>query len=101
MKEVAKFKEIVNSHELVLIDFFAEWCGPCKGMVPVLQDLKEDLDETIRIVKVDTDKHQQVSAQYQIRSIPTLILFKNGKQVWKQAGALSLPQLKQVIKQYQ
>ena len=99
--EIAAFNEMINSNPLILVDFYATWCGPCKAMTPILQNLKEEIGDDLLIVKIDTDKYQQLSAQYQIRSVPTLMLYKNGKQVWKQAGGMQLAELKRLIASHQ
>ncbi|HRH12008.1 MAG TPA: thioredoxin [Bacteroidia bacterium] len=92
------FDEIINSGKPVLVDFFAEWCGPCKTMAPILKEVKSRLGEEANIIKVDVDKNQDASIKYGIRSVPTLILFKNGKEVWKQSGVVPAESLIQVIR---
>ena len=92
------FDEIINSGKPVLVDFFAEWCGPCKTMAPILNEVKSRLGEEANIIKVDVDKNQDASIKYGIRSVPTLILFKNGKEVWKQSGVVPTESLIQVIR---
>lgn len=94
-----KFKEIIDREQLTLVDFFATWCGPCKQMHPVLEQLKLELGDTIRIVKIDVDKNEQLSNVYHIQSVPTFMLFKNGQVVWRQSGAIRLYDLKAIINQ--
>lgn len=94
-----KFKDIIDREQLTLVDFFATWCGPCKQMHPVLEQLKLELGDTIRIVKIDVDKNEQLSNVYHIQSVPTFMLFKNGQVIWRQSGALRLNDLKSVINQ--
>ena len=93
------FNEIIASEQLTLVDFFATWCGPCKMMHPILDQLKEELGESIRIIKIDVDKNDTLCANYDIRSVPTLMLFRKGETVWRQSGAMSLNDLKAVIAQ--
>ena len=85
---------------LVLVDFFATWCGPCKAMHPVLEQLKAQLGDRLRIIKVDVDKHQQTAAQYNVQAVPTLALFRSGQLLWRQSGALPLNQLQAVVESY-
>ncbi len=91
------FSELINSEKPVLVDFFYKWCGPCKTMAPILKDVKSKLGENVTIIKVDIDKNQEASQKYNIRSVPTLILFKNGKEIWKQSGVVPAEALIQVI----
>ena len=93
-----KFWDYINGEQPVLIDFFATWCGPCKAMNPVLKDLAKDLGEAVKILKVDVDKNQAVASRFKVRGVPTLILFKEGKILWQQSGAMSKHQLEEVIK---
>ena len=94
------FEEIINNNKPVLVDFFAEWCGPCKMMPPILRELKGKIGDEAIIVKVDVDINQSVAAEYQIRSVPTLMLFKAGKPLWRKSGVLSAGELEKVIRQY-
>lgn len=94
-----KFKDIIDGEQLTLVDFFATWCGPCKQMHPVLEQLKLELGDSIRIVKIDVDKNEQLSNVYHIQSVPTFLLFKNGQVVWRQSGAIRLNDLKAIINQ--
>ena len=83
-----RFEDLITSNIPVLVDFFAEWCGPCKAMKPILEELKGIKGEKVRIVKVDVDKHKEIAAYYQIQSVPTLMIFKDGKQLWRQSGVM-------------
>lgn len=96
----SNFNAIINSETPVLIDFFADWCGPCKMLAPILKQVKDDLGEDIKIIKIDVDENQMLAAKYQVRGVPTMLLFKRGKQVWRQSGVLQKDQIISVVKQY-
>jgi thioredoxin 1 len=94
------FSEVVKSEPLVLVDFFTEWCGPCKMMKPILEELKSKIGTKAKILKVDVDKNPLVADIYHIRGVPTLAIFKNGQIVWRQAGVVSAGQLEKFINQH-
>ncbi|SEK92753.1 thioredoxin [Maribacter orientalis] len=94
----SSFSEIIKGETPVLVDFFADWCGPCKSLAPILKDVKSDLGDSIKVIKIDVDKNQALATQYQVRGVPTMILFKNGKQVWRQSGVVPKHDLLQIIK---
>lgn len=96
----SNFNEIINSEKPVLVDFFADWCGPCKTLAPILKDAKQELGEDVKIVKIDVDKNQPLAEKYQVRGVPTLILFKQGQQVWRQSGVLQKSDLVQIVRSH-
>lgn len=94
---MGKFSEIIKGKKPVLIDFFAEWCGPCKMMAPILKEVKKDLGENVIILKIDVDKNQQIANTYQIKGVPTFMLFKERKLLWRRSGTLHKDDLIQII----
>ena len=94
---MSNLSELINSKKPLLIDFFAEWCGPCKMMTPILQELKRDLGENATIIKVDVDKNQALARKYNVMGVPTLILFKEGQIKWRQSGVVDARNLSRII----
>lgn len=94
---MSNFTDIINSPKPVLVDFFATWCGPCKMLAPILKEVKDELGENISIIKIDVDKNQPLAAQYQVRGVPTMMLFQNGNQLWRQSGVISKQEIVKII----
>lgn len=95
-----KFDDLLQSPVPVLVDFFAEWCGPCKAMKPILEEVKAKIGDKARIVKIDVDQHEQLAARFRIQAVPTFILFNNGEAVWRHSGMIHANELTGVIEQY-
>ena len=95
----ANFETIINDTKPVIVDFHALWCGPCKVQSPILKELATELGDRIRVIKIDVDQNKELADRYQIRSVPTLIVFKNGKLVWRQSGVVSKNQLLSILNQ--
>lgn len=93
------FSEIIKGDTPVLVDFYADWCAPCKMMPPILKELKQKMGDAIHILKIDTERNPDVAIKYNVRGIPNLVLFKKGKVLWQQAGVIQAPQLHQIITQ--
>jgi thioredoxin 1 len=96
----SNFSEIIKDETLTLVDFHADWCGPCKTLAPILKEAKSSLGEKVKIIKIDVDKNQELSSKYQVRGVPTLILFKDGKQLWRQSGVPSKDELVRIIESH-
>jgi len=94
---MGNFQDIVRSETPTLVDFFATWCGPCKAMQPTLDQLKTDMNEKVRILKIDVDKNQAVAEKFKVKGVPTFVLFKNGEIIWRQSGGMTLQTLKDKI----
>ena len=96
-----KFNELIQSTKPVLVDFYAEWCGPCKIMKPRILDVAERIGDNAKVIQIDIDKEKELATRFRIQSVPTLIIFKNGKQQWRQSGVISAHALMQLLKEYQ
>ena len=96
-----KFNELIQSTKPVLVDFYAEWCGPCQIMKPRILDVAERIGDDAKVIQIDIDKEKEFATRFRIQSVPTLIIFKNGKQQWRQSGVISAHALMQLLKEYQ
>jgi len=94
------FEKLTAGNIPVLVDFYADWCGPCKTLAPILKQVKEELGDTIKIIKIDVDKNQSIASKYQVRGVPTMLLFKENKQLWRQSGVLPKDELINIIESY-
>jgi len=95
----ANFDSIISDHRPVIVDFHALWCSPCKMQSPILKEVAAELGDSVRVIKIDVDANNQIASRYAVQSVPTIIVFKNGKQVWRQSGVVTKSQLKSVIMQ--
>lgn len=93
----SSFQKIIDSEVPVLIDFYADWCGPCKMLAPILKEVKQELGDRIKVVKIDVDKNQTLASRYQVRGVPTMMLFQNKEQLWRQSGVLQKQEIIQII----
>ncbi len=98
---MSTFSDLINTGKPVLVDFFATWCGPCKMLAPVLSEVKSEMGDDISIIKIDVDKNQPLATQYNVRGVPTMILFKDGKQLWRQSGVLQKNEIVTILRQHQ
>ena len=96
-----KFNELIQSTKPVLVDFYATWCGPCQIMKPRILDVAERIGDDAKVIQIDIDKEKELATRFRIQSVPTLIIFKNGKQQWRQSGVISAHALMQLLKEYQ
>ena len=96
----SSFNTIIDSDTPVSVDFFADWCGPCKTLTPILKKVKEELGDAVKVVKIDVDKNKLLAAKYQVRGVPTMLLFKEGKQVWRQSGVLQKSDIISIIESH-
>lgn len=97
---MSNFQDVINSDQPVLVDFFAEWCGPCKMMAPILKQVKAEMADNVRIIKVDIDKNPEAASAYQIQGVPTLIIFQKGAVKWRQSGVIPAAAIKQAVNQF-
>ncbi|MGB0886465.1 MAG: thioredoxin, partial [Chitinophagales bacterium] len=97
---MSSFQKIIQSEKPILIDFFAEWCGPCKALAPTLKQVANKLEGKARVIKIDIDKNESLASQLNVRSVPTLMVYKNGKQLWRQSGALSANDLTKLLESF-
>ncbi|GGD21274.1 thioredoxin [Hyunsoonleella pacifica] len=93
----SSFNDIINSEKVVLVDFFATWCGPCQALLPILKDVKDEVEDAVKVVKIDIDKNNPLATQYQVRSVPTMLLFVDGEPKWRQSGVLQKKDILNVI----
>ncbi|UCS93873.1 thioredoxin [Echinicola marina] len=100
MAEKKSFDTLIAGDQPVLVDFYATWCGPCKALHPILEDTAKHFGSMVKIIKVDVDKNPAAAQKFQVRGVPTLLLFKNGKMLWRQSGVVPGPQLQQIIQQH-
>jgi len=96
----SSFNDIINSERPVLVDVYAEWCGPCKTMMPILSDFKKQIGDKVRVIKIDSDKNQALMQKYGIRGVPTIMLFQNGELLWRQSGVVPASQLTEIVRPY-
>ena len=94
---MTSFDKLITNEKPVLVDFFATWCGPCQMLIPILKQVKDTLGERITIIKIDVDKNQELASKLQVRGVPTMMLYQNGEQLWRQSGVLSKEEITKII----
>ncbi|MFZ4262977.1 thioredoxin [Sphingobacterium sp. HJSM2_6] len=97
---MSTFNKLIQSNNIVLIDFTASWCGPCQVLAPILKEVKDELGDSLKVLKIDVDKNQLIATKFQVQGVPTLILYKEGKQVWRQSGLQSKQDLLKIIRSH-
>ena len=95
-----KFNEIINKEQLTLVDVYADWCGPCKSLAPILQEVKLVLKDDVKIIKINVDQHQDLASEFMVRGVPTMLLFKKGQLLWRQSGVMSRNDLVNIIREH-
>jgi thioredoxin 1 len=95
-----KFTTLINEKQFTLVDFYADWCGPCQMLAPILQEVKSIVKDEVRIIKINVDQHQDLAAEFMVRGVPTMLLFNEGKMLWRQSGVLSAKDLVTIIRQH-
>jgi thioredoxin 1 len=100
MSNKERFQDLIQGDEPVLVDFYAEWCGPCKVMAPMLAQFSQKMQGKVRVLKIDVDRNPAAAAAYKIQGVPTLILFRKGKVEWHQSGVVPVPQLEKVVQPF-
>ncbi|MGO3164194.1 MAG: thioredoxin [Sphingobacteriaceae bacterium] len=98
---MASFNEIIQKNKMVLVDFSAEWCGPCQTLAPILKELKEDLGDALSIIKIDVDKNQSIATEFRVQGVPTLMLYRGGQQVWRQSGLITKNELLKIVQAHE
>lgn len=96
----SNFSNLINSNIPVLVDFYADWCGPCKALAPILKEVKDELGDCVKIIKINVDTNANLASKYQVRGVPTMLIFKNNKQLWRQSGVLPKNELKHIIQSF-
>ena len=96
----AKFNEIISQEQLTLVDFYADWCGPCKTLSPILKEVKSVLKDDVKIIKINVDQHQDLASEFMVRGVPTMLLFKKGQMLWRQSGVLGRNDLVGIIREH-
>lgn len=97
---MAGFKEIIQSEKPVLIDFHAEWCGPCKSLAPIIKQVKSDLGDRVKVIKIDIDKNQLLASKLNVKGVPTLMIYQSGELKWRESGVIPAHLLKQQLEQF-